>query len=85
MHAVAYQPNLAESDSTEQTKLVGPLWLRDATLNIIGKGDGLFSPGKTTWTGWLLTGDTPEEVENTLTERIDADAVVLSRTVAEPF
>ena len=85
VHAVAYQPNLAESDSTEQTKLVGPLWLRDATLNIIGKGDGLFSPGKTTWTGWFLTGDTPEAVEKALTERIDASAVVLSRTVAEPF
>lgn len=85
VHAIAFQPTLTETDATEQTKLVGPLWLRDATLNIIGKGDGLFSPGKAAWTGWFLTGETLEAIEAKLTERIDVQAVVLARAVAEPF
>ena len=84
-HAIAYQPTLVEMEGTEQAKLVGPLWVRDATLNIIGKGDGSFSPGKAGWTGWFLTGETLEEIEAKLTERIDAKAVVLARAVAEPF
>ena len=65
--------------------MVGPLWLRDATLNIIGKGDGHFSPGKDAWAGWLLTSDGPEDVDRQLHERIDTDAVVITRAVQEPF
>lgn len=85
VNAVAFHPALSEMESTEQTKLVGPLWVRDATLNIIGKGDGIFSPGKTAWAGWFLTSETRESVEAKLTERIDDHAVVLARLEAEPF
>lgn len=85
VNAVAFHPALSEMESTEQTKLVGPLWVRDATLNIIGKGDGIFSPGKTAWAGWFLTSEARESVEAKLTERIDEHAVVLARLEAEPF
>lgn len=85
VNAVALHPALSEMESTEQTKLVGPLWVRDATLNIIGRGDGIFSPGKTAWAGWFLTSETRESVEAKLTERIDEYAVVLARLEAEPF
>lgn len=85
VNAVAFHPALSEMESTEQTKLVGPLWVRDATLNIIGKGDGIFSPGKAAWAGWFLTSETRESVEAKLTERIDEYAVVLARLEAEPF
>lgn len=85
VNAVAFHPAISEMESTEQTKLVGPLWVRDATLNIIGRGDGIFSPGKTAWAGWFLTSETRESVEAKLTERIDEYAVVLARLEAEPF
>lgn len=85
INAVAFHPALSEMEITEQTKLVGPLWVRDATLNIIGKGDGIFSPGKAAWAGWFLTSETRESVEAKLTERIDEYAVVLARLEAEPF
>lgn len=85
VNAVAFHPALSEMEITEQTKLVGPLWVRDATLNIIGKGDGIFSPGKAAWAGWFLTSETRESVEAKLTERIDEYAVVLARLEAEPF
>ena len=85
VNAVAFHPTISEMESTEQAKWIGPLWVRDATLNIIGKGDGIFSPGKTAWAGWFLTSETLESVESKLTERIDEEAVVLARAVAEPF
>lgn len=85
VNAVAFHPTLSEMESTEQAKLIGPLWVRDATLNIIGKGDGWFSPGKTAWAGWFLTSETLDSVETKLEERIDEQAVVLARAVAEPF
>lgn len=85
VNAVAFHPALSEMEGTEQTKLVGPLWVRDATLNIIGKGDGIFSPGKTAWAGWFLTSEARESVEAKLTERIDEHAVVLARLEAERF
>ena len=85
LNAVAYQPYVAPLEGTEHAGLVGPLWLRDATLNIIGKGDGHFSPGKDAWAGWLLTSDGPEDVDRQLHERIDTDAVVITRAVQEPF
>lgn len=85
LNAVAYQPYVAPLEGTEHASVVGPLWLRDATLNIIGKGDGIFSPGKEAWAGWLLTSDGPEDVEKQLRERIEPNAVVISRAVSEPF
>lgn len=85
LNTVAYQPYVVPLEGTEQASLVGPLWLRDATLNIIGKGDGIFSPGKDAWAGWLLTSNGAEEVERQLCERIEPDAVVISRAVSEPF
>lgn len=85
LNVVAYQPYLAPLEGTEHAALVGPLWMRDATLNIIGKGDGHFSPGKDAWAGWLLTSDGNDDVERHLHERIEPDAVVISRAVREPF
>ena len=85
LSTVAYQPYVAPLEGTEHAALVGPLWLRDATLNIIGKGDGLFSPGKDAWAGWLLTSDGHDVVEKQLREHIEPDAVVLSRAVSESF
>lgn len=84
-HVIAYQPELALLEGTEHSSLVGPLWLRDATLNIIGKGDRFYSPGKEAWSGWFLTGDSPETVEANLTEIIEPGMVVIGRVVAEPF
>ena len=69
LNAVAYQPYVAPLEGTEHAGLVGPLWLRDATLNIIGKGDGYFSPGKEAWAGWLLTSDGPEDVDRQYARR----------------
>lgn len=85
LNVVAYQPYLAPLEGTEHAALVGPLWMRDATLNIIGKGDGHFSPGKDAWAGWVLTSDGHDDVERHLHERIEPDAVVISRAVREPF
>lgn len=85
LNAVAYQPFVAPLEGTEHADLVGPLWLRDATLNIIGKGDGIFSPGKDAWAGWVLTSDSNNTAELQLRERIEPDAVVISRAVSEPF
>lgn len=85
LNAVAYQPYIAPLEGTEHAAVVGPLWLRDATLNIIGKGDGIFSPGKEAWAGWLLTSDGPEDVDRKLREHIEPDAVVITRAVSEPF
>lgn len=85
LNTVAYQPYVVPLEGTEHAALVGPLWLRDATLNLIGKGDGVFSPGKDAWAGWLLTSDAPEDVEKQLRERIEPGTVVLARAVAEPF
>lgn len=84
-HVVAYHPELGLLEGTEHASLVGPLWVRDATLNIIGTGDRFFSPGKEAWSGWFLTADAIETVEANLTELIEPDAVVIGRAVAEPF
>ena len=82
-NAVAFHPRIAPLEGTEHAPLVGPLWLRDATLNVIGTGDGYFSPGKDAWAGWFLTSDVPATILPA--ERIEPDAVVLSRIVSEPF
>lgn len=84
-HAVAFHPAVAPLEGTDHAALVGPLWLRDATLNIIGKGDDYYSPGKEAWAGWLLTSDTIGDIELRLQERIEPDVVVLARAIAEPF
>lgn len=84
-HVVAYQPELALLEGTEHASLVGPLWVRDATLNLIGTGDRVFSPGKEAWVGWFLTADTIETVETNLTEIIEPGMVVIGRAVAEEF
>lgn len=83
--AVAYEEELALVDALDTPDLVGPLWTRDATLNIIGRGDGVFSPAKDAWSGWLLTTDTLEQVEDRLTERFGPEATIIARAVAEPF
>lgn len=80
-HAVAFHPQVAPLEVTEHAPLVGPLWVRDATLNTIGTGDGYFSPGKQAWAGWFLTG----EPNCFPPERIEPDGVMLSRAVPEPF
>ena len=59
--------------------------MRDATLNLIGTGDRVFSPGKEAWVGWFLTADTIETVEANLTEIIEPGMVVIGRAVAEEF
>ncbi len=82
-NCVAYHPRIAPLEVTEHAALVGPLWLRDATLNVIGTGDGYFSPGKDAWAGWFLTSDDPAQILPP--ERIEPDAVVLSRAVSEVF
>ncbi|QPK83235.1 hypothetical protein G7Y29_10520 [Corynebacterium qintianiae] len=84
-HVIAYQPGLTRLEGTEHSALVGPLWLRDATLNIIGKGDQFFSPGKEAWSGWFLTGDSLDMVEANLPEMIEPGTVIIGRAVAEPF
>lgn len=84
-HVAAYQPGLVLLEGTEHASLVGPLWLRDATLNIIGTGDRFFSPGKEAWAGWFLTSDPVATVEANLPEIIEPGTVVIGRAVAEPF
>ncbi|AWB84937.1 hypothetical protein [Corynebacterium liangguodongii] len=84
-HVVAYQPELALLEGTEHASLVGPLWVRDATLNLIGTGDRVFSPGKEAWAGWFLTADPLEDVEARLPEIIEPGTVVIGRAVAEAF
>lgn len=85
LNVVAYQPYVAPLEGTEHAALVGPLWVRDATLNIIGKGDGHFSPGKEAWAGWVLTSSAPEDVDRQLHEQIDPGVVVITRAVRELF
>lgn len=84
-HAAAFEEELQLVDALDNPDLVGPLWTRDATLNIIGRGDGVFSPAKDAWAGWLLTADTLEQVEGRLTERFGPEGTVIARAIAEPF
>lgn len=84
-HAVAYEPEIGLVDAVDNPDLVGPLWMRDATLNLIGRGDGFFSPGKDAWSGWLLTPDTLGEVEDRIAEQFGPEVVVIARAIAEPF
>ncbi len=83
--AVAYEEETALVDVSENAELVGPLWIRDATLNLIGRGDGLFSPAKDAWSGWFLTPNTLDEVEGRLVEQFDPGTVIIARAIAEPF
>lgn len=83
--AVAYEEELAPVEALDNPDVVGPLWIRDATLNIIGRGDGVFSPAKEAWAGWLLTPDTLRQVEDRLTEQFGPQQVIIARAIAEPF
>ncbi|WP_291314443.1 hypothetical protein [Corynebacterium sp. UBA2622] len=82
---VAYEEDTALVDVSENADLVGPLWIRDATLNLIGRGDGGFSPAKDAWSGWFLTPNTLDEVEGRMVEQFDPAAVIIARAIAEPF
>ena len=84
-HVIAYQSEMTPLEGTEHSALVGPLWMRDATLNIIGTGDSLFSPAKEAKSGWFLTADPVEKVEELLPEIIEPGIVVIGRIVVEPF
>ncbi len=84
-HVVAYEPEIALADALDNPDLIGPLWIRDATLNIIGRGDRVFSPGKDAWSGWFLTPDCLPQVENRLTEQFGPETVIIARAIAEPF
>ncbi|SDS72320.1 hypothetical protein [Corynebacterium timonense] len=83
--AVAFEEEIAPVEALDTPDLVGPLWIRDATLNIIGRGDRVFSPAKEAWAGWLLTPDTLRDVEDRITEKFGPQRVIIARAIAEPF
>ncbi|MCQ4624333.1 hypothetical protein KBX18_01940 [Corynebacterium sp. CCUG 69979] len=93
--AALYQGAIERLDPAAHTQLepfdvlsnpgaIGPLWVRDAALNVSGGGDGWYSPGKDAWVGHIFTSASDEEINAVLQEDVGEKAV-LARVEVLPF
>lgn len=93
--AALYQGAIERLDPAAHTRLepfdvlsnpgvIGPLWIRDAALNVSGDGDGWFSPGKDAWVGHIFTSAPDDAINAALQESLGTNAI-LARVDIRPF
>ena len=80
----AAHTRLEPFDVVSNPGAIGPLWVRDAALNVSGGGDGWYSPGKDAWVGHIFTSAPDEEINAVLQESLGNNAI-LARVDIRPF